>query len=62
MKNDAIKVKRIGDDPHSFMVTEDIIGCVKPGKHYKATLKGLDETERISVRVNFSRTAGVAPN
>jgi len=53
MKNNNIKVKRIGDVPHSFMVTEDIIGCVKPGKHYKATLKGLNETdEKIGLAVN----------
>jgi len=53
MENDNIKVKRIGDDPHSFMVTEDIIGYVKPGKHYKVTLKGLGETdEKIGLAVN----------
>ena len=53
MEYDNIKVKRIGDDPHSFMVTEDIIGCVKPEKYYKATLKGLGETDaKIDLVVN----------
>jgi hypothetical protein len=46
MKNDDIKVTRTGEDPQSFMITEDIIGCVEPGKYYKATLKGLSHTDK----------------
>lgn len=46
MKADGIKVTRIGDDPQSFMITEDIIGCVEPGKYYKATLKGLTHADK----------------
>ena len=46
MEAGSIKVTRIGDDPQSFMITEDIIGYVEPGKYYKATLKGLSLTNK----------------
>ena len=46
MESNSIKVTRIGDDPQSFMITEDIIGYVEPGKYYKATLKGLSRTDK----------------
>ena len=42
----SIKVTRIGDDPQSFMITEEIIGYVEPRKYYKATLKGLSRTDK----------------
>ena len=53
MKDDSIKVTRIGADPQSFMITEDIIGYVEPGDYYKATLNGLRRTDKkISPVVN----------
>lgn len=49
MKEDEILVHRIGNDPNSFMITEEIIGTVKSKTNYRVSLDGLSEThEEIS--------------
>ena len=48
MEFEDIKVKRSGATPNSFMITEDVIGSVHPGRKYKATINGLIETNSKS--------------
>jgi len=44
MKEDEILVHRIGNDPNSFMITEQIIGTVKSKTNYRVSFDGLIET------------------
>jgi len=48
MEFEDIKVERSGATPNSFMITEDVIGSVHPGRKYKATINGLIETNAKS--------------
>tara|TARA_Y100000739_G_scaffold183963_1_gene162377 strand:+ start:386 stop:1126 length:741 start_codon:yes stop_codon:yes gene_type:complete len=49
MKENEIFVHRIGNDPNSFMITEQIIGTVKKKKNYRVSFEGLLETqEKVS--------------
>ena len=58
---DRIKVNRAGDNAQSFMITDDIIGTVEPGKRYQIALNGLVPTD-ADVSDNFNeRIRGQAP-
>ena len=58
MKEDEILVHRIGNDPNSFMITEEIIGTVKSKTNYRVSLDGLIEThEEISTPQEITNTA-----
>ena len=52
MEFEDIKVERSGATPNSFMITEDVIGSVHPGRKYKATINGLIETNAKSTIKN----------
>ena len=61
MDIDRIKVNRAGDNAQSFMITDDIIGTVEPGKRYQIALNGLVPTD-ADVSDNFNeRIRGQAP-
>ena len=53
MEFEDIKVKRSGATPNSFMITEDVIGSVLPGRKYKASINGLIETNAKSTIKNI---------
>lgn len=42
---DRLKVNRTGDHAQSFMITDEVLGTVEPGKRYRITLNGLVLTD-----------------